>query len=251
MNTPSDSAPHSTAPALPEASDLRASVKQLPAMSRREIWLELCVVLAVGVVPYFIYGMVSLAMEARQFTVYWTDAVQLLVSAGTIATVVRYLIHRSGETKAKFGLRPLRTLDWIIGAAVAALVAGCAIGLGYVLLWLGLTGDGFQFASAGSGLDLWLLVPMLFVNSLAEELVTRAYLITRLEQLTSSPWKALALSTALFASYHCYQGVAGMTGCAMIGLVFGAVFVYLRRLWPLVIAHTIYNLGLYLWAMQV
>ena len=37
----------------------------------------------------------------------------------------------------------------------------------------------------------------------------RAYLITRLERLLSSRWVAVAVTIAVFASYHVYEGAAG------------------------------------------
>ena len=66
-----------------------------------------------------------------------------------------------------------------------------------------------------------------------------------MEQLFGGTAVALLLSTALFASYHAYQGPAGALSAATLGLVYGAVFCVSRRLWPIALAHALQDvLGL-------
>jgi len=76
-------------------------------------------------------------------------------------------------------------------------------------------------------------------NSLSEELVCRVYLITRLGQLLSSRALAVALSAALFASYHIYYGPLGMAHPFLMGLLFGCAFLWWRRFFPLFFAHVL------------
>jgi membrane protease YdiL (CAAX protease family) len=80
----------------------------------------------------------------------------------------------------------------------------------------------------------------------SEELVMRAYLITRLQRLLSSTWLAVVISTALFASWHLYQGATGTISAAADGLVYGIAFCWFRRLWPLCLAHAAHNIWIYL-----
>ena len=70
-----------------------------------------------------------------------------------------------------------------------------------------------------------------------EELVMRAYLLTRFEQLFRSTAAAILLSAALFAAYHSYQGYVGLVTVALIGLIYGMCFARWRRIWPLILAH--------------
>jgi membrane protease YdiL (CAAX protease family) len=74
----------------------------------------------------------------------------------------------------------------------------------------------------------------------------RGYLIPRFEELFESPAIAVGLSSVIFASYHIYQGVEHVVAIFMLALVYGISFCILRRLWPLVIAHTITNMLIYL-----
>jgi len=52
----------------------------------------------------------------------------------------------------------------------------------------------------------------------------------------------LGVSALLFASWHLYQGPPGVASTLATGLLYGAVFVSLRRLWPLAAAHAVWNL---------
>jgi len=86
------------------------------------------------------------------------------------------------------------------------------------------------------------LIPLVLVRSLtgaiAEELVCRAYLITRIEQMSGSTFIAWMLSSGIFGAYHIYQGWGGVISATLVGLVYGLAFCYLRRVWPVAIAHT-------------
>jgi membrane protease YdiL (CAAX protease family) len=85
----------------------------------------------------------------------------------------------------------------------------------------------------------------IIANSVAEELIMRAYLIDRLSRLFGNKLIAIGCSAFLFGSYHLYQGFwSGFVGASLMGLVLGAYFVRTRRILPLVIAHSAYNLGL-------
>jgi membrane protease YdiL (CAAX protease family) len=78
-------------------------------------------------------------------------------------------------------------------------------------------------------------------NSFAEELVMRGYLIRRFQQLFRSTWLALLFTTVLFAGYHCYQGAFGVVNALVTGFTYGGAYCLCRRLWPVVVAHTLVN----------
>jgi membrane protease YdiL (CAAX protease family) len=83
-----------------------------------------------------------------------------------------------------------------------------------------------------------------------EELVMRGYLITRFERLFRSTSAAVLVSSALFASYHLYQGIHGVIGAAITGLVYATAFCSVRRLWPVCVAHALHNYIIYLWTVN-
>lgn len=83
----------------------------------------------------------------------------------------------------------------------------------------------------------------LLANSLAEEIVMRGYLISRLEKLCGLRWWTVLLPAVMFASYHLYQGYFGVISAAITGLVFGFWFVMSRNLTGVIVAHTLINMS--------
>ncbi|MBI3721260.1 MAG: CPBP family intramembrane metalloprotease, partial [Fimbriimonas ginsengisoli] len=81
-------------------------------------------------------------------------------------------------------------------------------------------------------------------SGFAQELVTRAYLVTRFELLLRSRAAAVLLSAALFAAYHGYQSTAAVATAMAVGVAYGVAFLLVRRVWPLAIGHALYNIRL-------
>lgn len=55
--------------------------------------------------------------------------------------------------------------------------------------------------------------------------------------LLGSTVAAVLISTAMFASYHIYQGWEPTIGIFAIGILWAIAFCKLRTIWPLVVAH--------------
>lgn len=179
----------------------------------------------------------------------WVVAVVLLVCRCSRARSVRGV----REVGIRFD-RLARDLG--IGVLATVVAMGVALPLHYALAHIAMqTGLGHRlwFYSAHSWeherfvgvLGLLIGGVALLANSVAEELICRAYLITRLQRIGLRPVHALIVSSALFASYHIYYGVGGMVDIFAFGLVMGVVFLWTGRLLPVVIAHTLYNFALF------
>jgi len=78
-----------------------------------------------------------------------------------------------------------------------------------------------------------------FQNGLLEEVLVTGYLLSRLQKLGVRPWIAVAISATLRGSYHLYQGLGGFLGNAVMGVIFGVLFLRWRRTTPMIIAHTL------------
>lgn len=89
------------------------------------------------------------------------------------------------------------------------------------------------------------IVPLLALSTLVigyrEELFFRAYLISRLGHIKSPIIGTIALSTALFAVGHAYEGPAGIAVACVTGVYFSVIFLYRRNLHEIGIAHAAYN----------
>ncbi len=94
--------------------------------------------------------------------------------------------------------------------------------------------------------DLWWAVPVLILaaiqNAVLEEVVVVGYLVTRLRDLGwRLVWVVLA-SSVLRGSYHLYQGFGAFVGNAVMGVVFALFFIRTRRVWPLIVAHSLLDI---------
>lgn len=207
------------------------------------IWVETAVVLLASVVFDLWGAIATVVWPFKQVPPANYGELDLVVRGVQVSALVLYLIERSGEPRRVFGLTRPR---WLVDALLAVFLWWAADSL-YGALWQWLPSELPAWAKrdvgpypvpAGVSGYLLLLLGSLS-NGFREELVMRGYLFPRFERLLGSSWKSLILTTLLFASYHVYQGVAGVLHTLSVGLVFGLVFWKIRRVWPLAVAHAI------------
>jgi membrane protease YdiL (CAAX protease family) len=235
---PAVPAPRKVEAPLPSEATAAPAPDPIPSVPSQPRWGEVAAVLAVGVVPYLF----ALLPGPRQVAPppYWADAIQLSGTSACIAFVTLYLIRRSGEPWGRFGLdRPAGT-DVLLGIGMLIVAE---------LVWilesrLGLPSSNYPFIGPRGSTELALMLVAHAANGFTEELVTRAYLITRLEALLRSRGWAVVLAAAAFASYHAYQGPAGLVGNFLFGLAYGVAYLSIRRVWPLAVGHALFNIHL-------
>ncbi len=228
-----------------------------PPPTRRSIRIELWVVFTITLGASGVRAVISLvdrlsrpvplagqqvSVVAPQSSVSWTDlALQLTSIAVGIGwgSLGVYLLWRAG-----YRLGRDVGLDWRFGDLGRAALLAASIGIPgiafYVLAYrLGLNVQ----VQAATLDDHWWTLPVLVLaaleNGFLEEVLVVGYLLTRLRTLRVEPWMALLISAVLRGSYHLYQGPGQALGNVLMGLVFGYVWLRWRRLWPLVIAHTL------------
>lgn len=217
-------------------------------LSRRAAWAETGFVLLVVVVPELFESFTSqIRGHHGDPGPFWVQAWYLVIrSAGAVALVI-YVLSRSGRQWRIFGFRRPRFSDLAWGV-ILLMVA--YLFQHVVWIWIRIFADPQTmtalvrrdtsvFATPSGGLDYTLLGVMSLANGLAEELVMRAYFITRLRLLLCSNTAAVAISTLLFTAYHSYQGAGALISIGVIGLTFGIAFCVFNRLAPLVVAHAI------------
>jgi membrane protease YdiL (CAAX protease family) len=181
---------------------------------------------------------------------HWLDlTLQLAIVAENLAPVVLvlYLLARSGESPSTIGLdaaEPAR--DGARGAVLAAVIGG--VGLGYYIVAFKL---GANLNVVPEQLPaVWWRIPVLALyavqNGLLEETLVIGYLLTRLDQLGTKPWKAIAISAVLRGSYHLYQGFGPFLGNAAMGVIFALLFRRWRRVMPFVVAHSLIDAGAFI-----
>ncbi|MDQ0989681.1 CPBP family intramembrane glutamic endopeptidase [Streptomyces sp. V3I7] len=177
----------------------------------------------------------------------WLDlAWQLFDIASALMPValVAYLLLREGKSLRVIGFDRSRPWsDLARGAGVAAVIGSTGIAF-----YLAARALGFNLTVVPEALpDVWWKFPVLILsavqNAVLEEVIVVGYLLRRLGQLGWTPGTALVASAVLRGSYHLYQGVGGFIG----NMVMGVVFVWLYRRWgrvgPLVVAHSLLDIG--------
>jgi len=127
--------------------------------------------------------------------------------------------------------------DLLKGAGFAAL-----IGIpGLVLVWVAHNLGVSANLAVVDVPDTWYRVPLLLLqaaqNAALEEILVVGYLLTRLRQIGWSNGQALGASAVLRGSYHLYQGLGGVVGNFVMGLIFAWWFQRTRRVLPLIVAH--------------
>ena len=174
---------------------------------------------------------------------------QLTSIALALAPVVLvfYLIAREGETPSVMGFDARHPgQDLLRGAVLAAVIGGSGLGLYLTAFHLG-----FSLNVVAESLpNVWWRIPVLILNAaqngLVEETLVIGYLLRRLDQLGWRPSRAVAFSAILRGSYHLYQGFGGFIGNAVMGVIFALCYRRWGRVMPLVIAHTLIDMGAFI-----
>jgi membrane protease YdiL (CAAX protease family) len=273
MTTPSSAAAHSS-PA-PTGSALRRWLGVQPPDdfqltqrkdSPRSIGIELSVVFLITLGMSGLTSLVSLietqikasqaktvishyvvSVAAPKSTVGYIDLVYQLLSVTkglAEGAIGLYLLWRAGfSISRRLGLN-LRRPGWDVGLGfgLAALIGIPGLGLYLLSQHLGFS----LTVQASTMTDVWWRVPVTVLiaieNGLLEEILVVGYLTTRLQQLRWGTFAVIAASAVLRGSYHLYQGYGGFVGNAIMGIIFGWFYLKYRRIWPLVIAHSLIDI---------
>lgn len=163
-----------------------------------------------------------------------------IASGAAPVVLVFYLLARSGGGAKSIGVdRTQPRRDFLRGAGLAALIGGSGLGLYFIAYKSGIALN----VVAENEPNVWWRYPVLLLsalqNGLLEEVLVTGYLLTRLRTLGVRPGYAIAISATLRGSYHLYQGFGGFLGNAIMGVIFGTLFLRWRRATPMIIAHTL------------
>lgn len=228
-------------------------------LTQRTVRTEVLLVLGVSLGQSAVYAAVTLlgrltankplsqqtaTLNPSQSSRPWLDlAYQLLGICFALVPVLLavHLLNRSRDgARVTLGLdarRPGFDLAW--GAALAAAIGLPGLGLFWLAAQLGINAN-----VVPAGLPhLWWAVPVLILsaaqNAILEEIIVVGYLLTRLRQLGWRIGSVIAASALLRGSYHLYQGFGAFVGNAIMGVIFALFFLRVRRVLPLVVAHTL------------
>ncbi len=131
---------------------------------------------------------------------------------------------------------------------VLGLLIALCIGIPGLGLYLGARELGLNTQVQASALaDNWWTVPVLilsaFENAILEEVIMIGYLFTRFAQLGWRIPMIIIVSALIRGSYHLYQGFGGFAGNLIMGVIFGLIYLKWKRVTPLIVAHTLLDIG--------
>lgn len=223
--------------------------RELPE-NRFRLLLEIGAVITLGVLPHLLSAVWPMILVPG-LSVRWNDP------AGTFSGIIiclqillplLYIMWRSGRGWAYFGvIRPHLSLDLVLSlayiAAALAMYYALAFGLGVLgsvlpVLWrvIDVIPASAQSYDTADSVSVAFIVWMV-LNGLCEELVTKGFMIPRLIDLCGSRIAAVLVAAGMFASYHIYQGSYAVLVIFIEQVVFGFLFLKVRRIWPFAIGH--------------
>jgi uncharacterized protein len=171
---------------------------------------------------------------------------QIAVLLCLVAIHVR--LHASGFTWADLGLRKpkswWRLPLWVIAAYLTVALANLFVIIPFsgLMGWSAPAFDKLKLIPGDVTSLLFYLSVAWTTAAIGEELLFRGFLLHRIEAAFVGNRAALALAILLqalaFGLAHLYQGPRGVFTAAMVGLVFGLIFVATKRdLVAVIIAH--------------
>jgi membrane protease YdiL (CAAX protease family) len=92
-------------------------------------------------------------------------------------------------------------------------------------------------------LVLW-LGPVVWIGVAAFEELSRVFLLDRLWELwpgASARWATVLLSAVMWGLVHIYQGFSSVVSISLLGLIYALYYMRFGRVWPLIIAHALFD----------
>lgn len=233
----------------PERRPPRRSPLPVSTRPRRVLAIEFVLIFALAFAPSLLTLLATIAGdvsvnptgEQTTATAAFSALIVTLITWMPVAVLAFLLVHNN-EGVASIGMTRLTRRD--LGAAALLWPASFLIVLLLAPLFAGFGTTEVEF------LDLnlpvwWLVVQSLLISLTAgftEEILVRGYAQTRLEQLGLPGPLVVLAPTAFWAVLHVYQGVGPALTVFCLGLLYAVFFHATRRLWPLIIAHTLFDL---------
>jgi uncharacterized protein len=236
-------APYGPPPERPPARNPLPRPAGTPRMLRLELGLVLLLAFSPGIL-----GLLLLALGPQGTAPTETQVLPSLVSllfelflSWTPVLVVGFLLARNREGWAGIGLTRFRAGDLGMGAVLWVASFILVLVLAQLFQYFGQREVDFL----PEGLPLWFrslqAVLIAVTAGVTEEIVVRGYAQTRLEQLRAPTAVIILLPTALWGVLHVYQGAGAALTIFGLGLMYAWYFQRTRRLWPLILAHVLFD----------
>ncbi|MCL2441427.1 MAG: CPBP family intramembrane metalloprotease [Treponema sp.] len=152
-------------------------------------------------------------------------------------------------------LRTWKLEYWVVRPGRKDLLSGlitfpCLLIIGFVITlvskYAGGTGTQTLFRTPSSAAE-WIFVCIICIlAAYLEESFFRFYLLTKRKEMNLSSSSALIFSAALFSICHIHMGPWGFLNAALSGVLLGFLFLRYNSLHGIAIAHSLYNISVYI-----
>jgi membrane protease YdiL (CAAX protease family) len=211
-------------------------IRALPA------WAELGFVILAAFGFFIFSSVVSLFMTGRP--VRTADNLKFIVLYELAGLVLLLpFLHVRGWTLERLGLGSLNFRDGLVavGLGAVAFVAYAGVFTAAAIA----APDMMKAVAEGPALmtgrvRLLDLALVCLVNPFFEEVFVSGYVIAALDPRRTA-WTGINVSVAIRLLCHLYQGPVGVLSIVPIGLVFAGWYARTGRLWPLVMAHALFD----------
>jgi membrane protease YdiL (CAAX protease family) len=228
---------------------------QLSEPTRRGLVLETRLVMLAVLFPWIVSAVITFAVhETRNVGLTQLpnydpsqpviNVVLGLLSYFPVAAViplVLLLLARTGQRPSDLGLTSARWND--VGVAVGLAAAGLGCEFLLAIPFARLKHSPLVNTAGPLHVPVYYLIfglSQALITAIAEETAVNAYLLTRLDQLGWSPWRAFWLSLALRTSYHVYYGL-GIILTLPLGYFLTRSFQKHGKLSRPILAHFLYD----------
>lgn len=216
------------------------------------LYMDIFIVVLVAIVPDLyraicVFLFPELLVE-YSFYLSWS---QVALRALTVTPVALYIMWLRKDSFYDFGFkRAVMPQDFFHGIVLFLVTFGAiiftSIALSFLLpqeiIKLGVIEDYQFYTKPSSTAQILFFIVAILLNSISEEIIARGFLISKLLQINNNAPKAVVYSSLLFASYHIYQGLISCISIFVFGCIYGFFYVKHRKLFPLIVAHTLQNL---------
>lgn len=218
-------------------------------MERIEQWvenaspiLEFFIVILVAFGYFSVSSLFSLFFDSPKVFITGVSLISLLCYEITVLLALGWFLKKRGWTLARFGVKP----GWksiLMGFGLIPTVY-----IIYILIWIALISlfPEIQAISQSkslstSGVNLWTIILVSFINPVFEEIFVCGYIIHFFKKYKNF-LNAIFISVFIRTIYHLYQPIQGIVAIISIGFVFGFFYARTNRLVSVVVAHAIFDL---------
>jgi uncharacterized protein len=159
--------------------------------------------------------------------------------------VLWFFLRQRNWTLARLSVNPLgRDIPVGVGLSVVTYIAYYVSWQLAVLAAPDLMRSVYSMPLVVERLDIAWVTLVALLNPIFEETFLCGYVVNSISTVRS-PTVAVNVSIGIRVLYHLYQGPLAVVGVLPVGLVFTWYFARTRRLWPVIVAHAIFDfLGL-------